>query len=111
MAFKLIARDIVQVPVKGVLANETGKAEPFDFSLTCRRLGADAMRDQLKAGGERSLKEFMAPLVQGWRGVLDAQGNAVDFNPDALDALLDTPGLAALVFESYAKEQAAREKN
>jgi len=40
MAFKLVARNAVLVPVRGTITDETGKAERFDFTLTCRRLPA-----------------------------------------------------------------------
>lgn len=111
MAFKLIARNSVNVPVKGVLSDDAGQPERFEFTLQCRRLGADALRDKLKNGGERSVKSFMQDVAEGWRGVQGADGQPLPFTDDNLDALLDTPGLAQLAFEAYLQEQAAKAKN
>lgn len=110
MAFKLIERNTVPVTVKGKIADEHGKTEIFDFILTCKRLGADALQDALKTE-DRNLKSFMADVVEGWKGVHDAAGAPVDFTPDALDQLLDVPGVAGLAFKTYLEEQGARAKN
>lgn len=110
MVFKLIERNTVAVPVKGEIADESGKTERFDFSLLCRRLGADALSEQLK-DSERSIKAFMLDVTEGWRNVADADGNPVPFSESHLDELLETPGMAQLAFQCYLKEQAVKAKN
>ena len=110
MAFKLIERNTVPVTVKGKIADENGKTEIFDFTLTCKRMGADALQDALKTE-DRNIKSFMADVVEGWKGVHDATGAAVDFTAEALDQLLDVPGIAGLAFKAFLEEQGARAKN
>lgn len=108
--FKLIERNTVSVPVKGVITDDSGKPERFEFSLLCRRLGADALSERLKEP-DRSVKAFMQEVAEGWRGVADAEGQPLAFNEANLEALLETPGMAHLAFQSYLQEQAAKAKN
>lgn len=110
MAFKLIERNTVPVTVKGKIADENGKTEIFDFTLICKRLGADALQDALKTE-DRNIKSFMADVVEGWKNVLNHDGVNVAFNDEALEQLLDVPGIAALSFKAYLEEQGARAKN
>jgi len=110
MAFKLVQRNSCQVPVKGVLKDDDGKLERFEFTLTCRRLGASELKAALD-DKERSVVDFVHGLAEGWSGVTDADGNDVRFSQEALNRLLDTPGVARLAFDSYLVEQAAKEKN
>ncbi len=110
MAFKLVERNTVPITVKGKIADENGKTEIFDFTLICKRLGADALQDALKTE-DRNVKSFMGDLVEGWKGVLNHEGVPVAFNAEALDQLLDVPGISALAFKAYLEEQGARAKN
>jgi hypothetical protein len=111
MAFKLMMRNSVVVPLKGELKDDNGKPERFEFALVCRRMGADELRETLK-DGQRTMKAVMLDVTEGWRNVLDADGQTpVPFATEPLDQLLDTPGLAQLAFEAYLKEQAAHAKN
>lgn len=110
MAFKLVERNTVPVTVKGKIADENGKTEIFDFTLICKRMGADALQDALKTE-DRNIKSFMADVVEGWKGVLNQDGVNVAFNEEALDQLLDVPGIAGIAFKTYLEEQGARAKN
>lgn len=110
MAFKLIARNLCTVPVKGFLKDESGKPERFEFTLICRRTGAGDLRNKLDEAGRNTI-HFMTEVVEGWKGVNDEAGNPVAFSDETLAALLDTPGLANLAFEAYIEQQGAREKN
>ena len=110
MAFKLVERNTVPVTVKGKIADENGKTENFDFTLVCKRLGADALQDALKTE-DRNVKSFMADVVEGWKGVLNQDGVNVAFNEEALDQLLDVPGIAGLAFKAFLELQGARAKN
>jgi len=110
MAFKLIARNTVTVPVKGFFTLDDGKKELFDFKLTCRRQGADEQLAALK-NDDKSVKAFMQDVVQGFSGVLDEDGNQVTYSEETLDALLETPGIAQLAFRAYLEEQGAKAKN
>ena len=110
MAFKLIARNLCTVPVKGFLKEESGKPERFEFTLICRRTGAGDLRKKLDEAGRNTI-DFMTEVVESWKGVNDEVGNPVVFSEEALATLLDTPGLANMAFDAYLVEQGAREKN
>jgi hypothetical protein len=110
MAFKLVARNAVLVPVRGTITDETGKAERFDFTLTCRRLPATELAQTLKST-ERTVYDFLADVIEGWTGVLDADGHPVPCTPDNIAALLDQPGVGVLAYKAYLEEHGAKEKN
>lgn len=110
MAFKLIERNTVAVQIKGEITNDKGQAEGFAFTLHCQRLGVEALQAQLR-DSERSVREFLLEVAQGWSGVTGEDGGALPFTPGALGTLLDIPGLAQLVFTAYLEQQGARAKN
>jgi len=110
MAFQLIERNRVAVQVKGQLPDEAGKPQPFSFTLHCKRLGAQELREVLKDDAKTTV-DFMADVVQGWSGVTGDEGAMLPFTEAALNALLDVPGVAGLAFAAYMEQQAARAKN
>lgn len=110
MAFKLVVSNTVSVPVKGVLTDAQGRAEPFAFQLVCKRLGAADLARAVDAR-DKAVGEFLAEVVQGWSGVNDGDANAITYSDEALRQLLDVPGLAVLAFQAYLREVGAREKN
>lgn len=110
MAFRLIKRDSVTVPVKGFLQGTDGKPERFSFDLICRRLGDEGLRTVMRQP-DRPVSDVMCELTEGWRGVLDADGNDLSFNLAGLRELMDTPGVAALAWNAFLSEQGAKEKN
>lgn len=111
MGIKIVVSDTVGIKVKGAINNEAGTPQPFDFGLTCRRLGADEIRDRLSAGEETSLEDFMVGIVMGWTGVKDADDKPLDYSEDNFRALCKIPGVAALAFRTYLAESGAKEKN
>lgn len=110
MAFRLVARDSVRVPIKGELQGDDGGKERFSFTLMCKRMGAERLAESLK-DRERKASDFLDEVTFGWDGVVDADGNPRAFSKAALSELLDTPGVALLAFNSYLTESAAKEKN
>lgn len=110
MAFQLKARNSVIVPVRGTITDDTGKVERFDFSLTCRRLPARELAQTLKSS-ERTVYDFLGEVIEGWSGVLDADGNPIACTPDNVAALLDQPGIGVIAYKAYLEEHGAKEKN
>lgn len=117
MAFKLIISDTVTVPVKGFMTDETGRQQPVEFRLTCKRKRvselkqADAARRQVGSPEPFDPADFMRDVTTGWHDMLDAAGQPLAFSVSGLDELLDIPGIAQIAFASYARENGAREKN
>lgn len=110
--FKLAVSNIVTVLVKATIADEGGKPVTHKFKLTCERRGADEMKDQLD--GSFNVKTFMKEVTTGWedqRLVLEEDGKPAEFEPDALDAMLDISGLAMVCFVAYGNAAAAQGKN
>ncbi|MEY2688238.1 MAG: hypothetical protein RL375_2436 [Pseudomonadota bacterium] len=110
MTIRITVSDRVQYRVRGTINNETGAAEAFDFRVTARRLDPEALQSQL-AESSRRIEDFLADVIVGWQGVVDAEGTDVPFSPAALSQLLKIPGLAVLIFKGYVAETAAKEKN
>lgn len=110
--YKTVVSDTVLVPVKGSLSDENGKAKKFEFSLICKRLGADEVREMI--GSERLITSIMSEVTTGWKDqrlVLEDDGTPAEFCEEALSALLDIPNIALLCYVAYQKESGAKEKN
>lgn len=116
MAFKLIKRDRMSVPVKGHFVDGNGGKERFDCKLVCNRIPQSEVDKYVKSFADtqvdrQSATEFMRDKVTGWEGVQDADGVAVPFGPDALEEFLETPGVAMLAHTSYFESLGAKAKN
>lgn len=122
MSIKLIVRDVVWVAIKGVIPDENGKPERFEFRLKCRRLVTDELKNlaqkyplAAKNGKEEiesvDIAACMMDVAQDWDGVHDDMGNAVAFSASALERLFDTVGLAGIAFNAYLPLIQAKEKN
>lgn len=103
--------DVVRVPVKTSIADVDGKGKEYKFSLTCERLGAEALST---AFASMSPKDFLMKYTTGWADqklVLNDDRTPAEFCADALEALLDIQGLVMVVFNAYLKSAGATEKN
>jgi len=98
--FKLVVSDTITVPVAGRLPDAAGNFTPFSFSLTCRRLPADKLRDVLTSE-DLLTTEFLRSVVQGWSSVMDEGGHPLEFSAGALDALLNIVGMGNLLYAAY----------
>lgn len=112
MAFKLVVSDTVSFAVKGRLPDQGGVPRPFEFTLNSRRMGAEEMK-RLADDTERTVADVIAEKAEGWSGVLDGDDRPLSFTPEALQQLLDIPGMAGLVLAAYVEACGARgrEKN
>lgn len=111
MAFQLIERNTVAVTIKGILNDATtGQPQPFDFVLHCQRMDVPALQAAL-ANKERSVRDFLQSVAQGWAGVQGADGSTLPFSPEAFAQMLNLPGLEQLAFDAYLAQQGARAKN
>lgn len=110
MALKLVKRNKLPVPVKGVIPGEDGKPVRFDFTLHCIRLNQDEISAALKDKDE-SVIAFVQRIATGWDGVEDEQGGRLEFNEDSLAAVLATPGMASVCSQAYLSNIGAVAKN
>lgn len=112
MTFRLSISDTVAVQVAGSIPDATGRPMPFSFTLTCRRLPASELRQQIEAN-ELTVPEFVAGVCQGWSGVQEEGGQPLAYSPAALTQLLDVVGMAGVCFTAYVAACGAkgREKN
>ena len=108
MAIKLSLGNIVPVQVKGVQTLESGAVERFEFTLVCKRLNERQIKDATES---RTVAEFLQHVTEGWKSVLDADGQPLPFSAEGLEQLLLQPGVARLAFGGYLREVEAREKN
>lgn len=110
MAYKLTISDTVEVPVKFEV-KDGGSMIRFDFALLAKRLPAAAFADLGRDDSGRTVADFLAEQITGWRGqrlVVDDDGDPVPFSPEALSVMLSLVGLAGLAFEAYVQACGAR---
>lgn len=111
--FTLSVDDVVEVKAKFTLKSK-GVDKLFAFLFFATRLSQDDITTML-ANKDQKIKEFLPDVVTGWSGqglVIDAAtGKPADFGPEALEAMLNAPGVASVFFNAYLKEVGAKEKN
>jgi hypothetical protein len=110
--YKVVVSDTVLVPVSGNTKDGAGRTVPFKFSLTCKRKGADDLKEALENGA--LTKEVLREVTTDWTGqrlVLEQDDTPALFSADAFEALLDIAGMATVCFNKYYKENGAAEKN
>lgn len=110
--YKLTIQDTAQVKVKFTIKDK-GVDRRFDFTLDAMRLEQDEISSRLEEK-DKKIKDFMGDLITGWDGqrlVLNQDDTPAAFSPEALDVLLNVPGVAAVIFNAYLKDCGAKEKN
>jgi hypothetical protein len=110
MAIKIVVSNRVKFKVRGTVKDDAGVDQPFDFTLTCVRLDADALEVRLR---ERTLSivDFMLGVIEDWAGVKDAEDKPLPWSEDAWRSLCLIPGIAMLAYRTYLVEAGAKEKN
>lgn len=111
MAIKIVISNLVGIKVKGSINDAAGIPQPFDFSLTCKRLDAEQIKAKIKVDGEMTTTDFMLSVVTDWSGVKDDDGSAIAFSEEAFRQLSLIPGLSSLMYATYMSEVGAKEKN
>lgn len=112
MAIKIVVTPRVKFKVRGTIKDDAGTDQPFDFSLTCKRLDTDAWQAKLRERGDASVSEFMLEVVEDWAGVKDADDRPLAWSEDAWrDLCRQVPGVAMLSYRTYLVEAGAKEKN
>jgi len=111
MAFKLIKRNRLRVPVQGTINDDDGKPVKFDFTLVCHRLNQAEIDAEL-ADKKRETDAFLERVITGWESVLHEDGSPIDFNADNLhQCLLQQAGMRAVCFGAYLSAVGAVAKN
>lgn len=110
MAIKIIVSNTVKFKVKGTIKDGNGIDQPFDFSLTCKRLDADQQAALKDENGNIVYVDFMEAVIQDWDGVEGADG-ALPYTAENWRALAKVQGIAQLAWLTYMRESGAKEKN
>lgn len=110
MAIKIGISNKVGVKVQGHFNDENGVKQPFDFKLTCKRLKEAEFTKKME-DGDATIADFIEEITEGWEGVRDANNVKVDYSPEALRELFETPGIASLIFDTYRREVGVKAKN
>ena len=110
MAIRIVVSPTVKFKVRGTLKGATGQDEPFDFSLTCRRLDTETISDRVR-DAETSVVDFMLSVIEDWAGVKDGNDQPLAFSEAAYRDLCKIPGIAQVAFRQYLSENGAKEKN
>lgn len=112
MARKLVIENTVKVPVKFSL-NNNGKTTPFSLTLICDRLEQAEIKSR-SSDGEKTAREFLTDVIKGWEGqklIVEDDGTPADFDDESCEMLLNTAGVAMVIYIAYLKECGAKEKN
>jgi hypothetical protein len=109
MSFRLVVSNTISVPVAGRLPDASGRAVPFSFTLTARRLPATELLSAIESN-DRTVPEFLDSVMLGWSGVQDDDGVELPFSASALNSLLDIVGMAGLVLKAYIEACGAKGK-
>lgn len=108
MAFKLTQKPTFTVVVKVDTPNDKGGFDRSDFKAKFKRVTMDEM-EELRP---KSQREVMREVLAGWEDLVDEGNQAVDFNPEHVDVLLNIPpALTALAESFWGNVVKAREKN
>lgn len=111
MAIKIVISDTVGFKVKGTINDAAGTPQPFDFSLTCRRLDVEQIQAKLKDQPDASLVDFMVDVIKDWSAVKDENSNVLPYSADSYRALCKIPGISVMAYRAYMDEVGAKEKN
>lgn len=111
MSISIVIDDKVKFRVKGCIRNGGGADQPFDFGLLCKRLSTDEIDQQKTPEGAFVYADFMASVIEDWYDVKGADKQALPYSPEAWQGLCKMPGVAALAWGSYMRENGAKEKN
>lgn len=110
MSISIVISDTVKFKVKGSFKDGQGLDQPFDFSLTCKRLDADEIAARTSTP-DTTFAEVLGTVIQDWHGVTGQDSKPVPYSADALKALCKLPGVAFLVYQTYMSEVGAKAKN
>lgn len=110
MAFKLVVRNKLRVPVKGAISDDDGAPVDFDFVLLCKRLNQDQI-DAVVKDEKKSVRQFLTEVTTGWDGILAEDGTPLAFSPEELTKVLLQAGMHSVCYGAYLKEVGAIAKN
>jgi len=111
MSISIIVDSKVKFRVKGSFRNSEGIDKPFDFGLLCKRLDTDEIEALKTPDGTYVYSDFMASVIEDWYDVKGKDNQPVPYGTDAWLALCKTPGVSALAWGNYMRENGAKEKN
>lgn len=111
MAFKLVKRNKLPVPVSGKLIGESGEDVDFSFTLKCKRLKQDQVDKELK-DKNGSVKTFLLNVTEGWEGMLDEEGKELEYSVSNFEEMINEhAGLHSVCYQAYLKVVGATPKN
>lgn len=110
MALKLVVRNKLRVQVKGTQSDENGKQVPFSFVLLCNRKKQSEI-DAVLADKDALVLDFVRDVTTGWEEVLDAANEAIEFDADSFNMVMEEAGLPTICFQAYLKTVGATAKN
>lgn len=101
--FKLNQSKTFRWPVEVKLPADGGRFDTHDFDIEYHRISQSRIVQilELIASGEAKGKDVTKELVAGWARVHDAEGKEIPFSDDALDRLLEVPGVCAAINDSF----------
>lgn len=111
MSISIVISPKVKFKVKGTMKNEAGVDQPFDFDLICTRLDTEEIQAMKTEDGSFVFSDFMADVIEDWSGVKSEDKQAIPYSVESWKALSKIPGVAALAWQTFMRENGAKEKN
>lgn len=113
MGYKVVIGNKINTKVKGFYKDASGVSRAFNFELVQDRMGQDELQEII-ADKSETTAEFVKRVTSDWKGqrlVLTEDDKPAEFNPEALDVLLNIAGMANFCFQAYTSQVLVTEKN
>lgn len=108
MAFKIALSPTYKSKIVVETPNDNGKFDKSDFMAEFTRVSFDDL-DELR---KLPQKEVLEKVLVGWSGLLDENGEAVNFNPLNMVIILQIPQAFTALYEGFwSSIFKAKEKN
>jgi hypothetical protein len=99
----------VRFKVAGTTTDGKGESEDFGFMVDAIRLRdthavrelETAIQEADRAGSKTPITDALVPRMTGWTGPVDDMDQPVEFTPENCRAVLNQPGIAALVLDRF----------
>lgn len=112
--FKIAAKPTYSATVHVNFPGEKGKVNTKSFTAHFKRFSQTELEDitdRLKSG-QLSDRDFVHAVMTGWEAVGNEQGDALDFNEENLDALLELhPTQPSIIRTFFATVGGGKTKN
>ena len=109
--FKLSTKKSYKRNIKIDVPHDMGKTERQTFVMEFKQLSVSETKDLIEeAQNERiSDEDMLRRYVLGWDGIVDEDGNPLDFTTSNLEAVMDVPYVRKAVMAAFIEDVFGKE--